>query len=154
MSAVSTRNVWTVGFYETTKALVPLAEHWNGSRFKKVAVPRPGRRITGLSTVAAVGLGDVWAAGTFGRRNRALVLHWNGSGWSRARLPRTAWHAQIADAVAIAPDDVWMVGETIRHKTRTLHYNGRRWSVVPSVNPSAKVDRLLGVSATSGPWAC
>lgn len=154
VSAVSTTNVWTVGFYEP-KAVLPLAEHWNGSSFEAVAVPRPGREMTSLATVAAVAPGDVWAAGTFGIRRRALVLHWNGSRWRRATLPLAAWHAQIFDAAAIAPDDVWMVGETIRHRTRTLHYNGKRWSIVPSVNPSSTVDRLRGVSATSSSdvWA-
>src|SRR6266700_8135751 len=55
---------------------------------------------------------------------------------------------------ALAEDDVWAVGVSYNTE-RTLgptlieHWNGSRWSVVPSPNPSSSVNRLNAVALVS-----
>ncbi len=67
----------------------------------------------------------------------------------------------LFSAAAVSPRDVWAVGQRQdKNKAgtfRTLaeHWNGRRWTVVPTPNPGATGNSLFGVAA-AGPrnvWA-
>jgi hypothetical protein len=144
VSAISTTDVWAVGLDGRQHTLV---EHWNGSIWRRVASPDPGRRNDTLEGVAAIAPDDVWAVGSFGLAHPAgLVLHFDGSAWQRMRLPYAARHAFLADVTAISANDVWAVGVTGDDKTaRMLHYNGATWKLVPSVSSSD-----LGLSAVAG----
>jgi hypothetical protein len=55
----------------------------------------------------------------------------------------------------ISPTDIWAVGTTrLEFQTRTMHWNGAHWMVVPS--PSSSAGTLLvgaGASATNDVWA-
>jgi hypothetical protein len=69
-------------------------------------------------------------------------------------------YSQLSSVAAVSASDVWAVGSFLDDtsfvsETLIEHYTGASWSVVPSPNPSTKVNELLGVSAT-GPddvWA-
>jgi hypothetical protein len=152
VSASSATNAWTVGTWGQKHTL---AEHWNGSTWKQVPTPNPGRR-SFLSAVVAISPTDAWAVGQFGNFGRgALLVHWDGAAWHRVALPANGRRASLEDITAVSPSDIWIVGATsLLLQTRTLHYNGSKWSVVPSVG-TASGTLLLGVSAVSATdvWA-
>src|SRR6476646_6137055 len=59
---------------------------------------------------------------------------------------------------ALAPDDIWAVGyylsDSSVRETLTLHYDGRRWTIVNSPNLGDADNALLGIAAGDGEvWA-
>jgi hypothetical protein len=148
VSASSATDAWAVGHLGDSLART-LVERWNGSVWRRVASPNPGRVTNNLSAVVAIAPDDVWAVGVFGTRRTALVLHWDGSEWHRQQLPSNARHADLRDIAAVSATDVWAVGSNgASTKTRTLHYNGSSWKVVPSISAPSH-GGFSGVTATS-----
>jgi hypothetical protein len=167
-AARSAVDVWAVGLrpggrcqYQT------LTQHWNGSAW--TVIPSPGHTMVNsvLDGVTVAGTKQAWAVGTAGcpaDQSRTLTEHWNGASWSIVRSPNggvTGNHFSTLQAVtAISPSDVWAVGGQAgirNHMPVTVplieHWNGARWSIVPS--PKAAVGVLESVSATSASdvWA-
>jgi hypothetical protein len=162
LSAVATTadgEAWIVGFrsgpadYRVAHAL---AEHWDGSRWRAVRLPRTG--VSSLGSVSASGPSNVWAVGTSyrrdargkfpGRLTRLLVLHWDGSTWSVVAAPWTERPGFDTKVVTTGPNDVWLYdGAQIEH------WDGARWQAVPA--PFGPADPLRGFSATAADdaWA-
>src|SRR5262249_3277955 len=67
VSAVSSKDVWAVGFLQAAggSPRLTLTEHWNGHRWRVVPSPSPGGADNILLAVAAVSATDVWAVGSF-----------------------------------------------------------------------------------------
>jgi hypothetical protein len=120
-----------------------------------------------LSAVDVRARADGWAVGTrcTGRcqDQYTLIERWNGRRWSRVPSPNAS-RIQVLESVrTVSAGDAWAVGfyATNRDEAiRTLieHWNGRRWSRVPSPNPSAGpsgLSALSGVTAVSArdAWA-
>jgi hypothetical protein len=127
---------WAVGDYYTGHEGGPngaFIEEWTGRRWQLVGRPLPNAL---LWSVSASGPADAWAVGDH------LVEHWNGHLWRGVETARVRG-GSIIDAVASHnPHDAWLVGErwtADRRIGRTLieHWNGERWSVVPSPSPAA-----------------
>lgn len=84
----------------------------------------------------------------------------NGSAWHIAATPKLHTEGDaLYSAAAVSPSDVWAVGDQqLRNGTfATLieHWDGKRWSVVPSPDPGSSGNQLYGVAA-AGPadiWA-
>jgi hypothetical protein len=153
VSASSATDAWAVGMWGRKRTL---AEHWTGTRWRRVPTPNPGRRLSLLQAVADVSPTDAWAVGQFGaKQHAALLLHWNGTRWRRVALPSNARNATFEDMTVVSPTDIWAVGTTrLEFGTRTLHYNGTRWALVPA--PSSSAGTLLvgaGGSAGNDVWA-
>ncbi len=152
VSGSSATNVWVVG----GSLGRTLAEHWNGSSWRRLPTPNPGRHGDRLLSVVAITPNDAWAVGEFGQQGRGeLLLHWNGTGWHRRLLPTGARKASFADVAATSPSDVWAVGQSRRLRARIVHYDGSGWSIVPDASPVTGVHALAGVAATStsNAWA-
>lgn len=164
VSALSTRDVWTVGYYVKTDQsdFLSLIEHWNGQRWSTVA--GAGAAPHGvLYAVAAVSPGDVWAVGSRELNSASspatLIEHWNGSAWSVVPSPGMAG---LLDGLAVGSStDIWAVGfrkidnGARPEKTLVEHWDGTRWQIVPSPSPTAFGDGLAGVTV-AGPddvWA-
>jgi hypothetical protein len=89
--ALAAHDAWAVGAtLRSPRGLnyVPLAEHWNGTSWKRVATPQTGVLTNVLSGVAARSGGDVWAAGYSSTGDALgngdvtpLVEHWTGGKW-------------------------------------------------------------------------
>ena len=148
VSASSATNAWAVG----SAGDRTLAEHWNGSVWRRVPTPSPGHttryRTDFLSAVVAIAPDDAWTVGTYGLHRAPLLLHWSGVVWQRRALPHAARHASLSDLTAVSAHDVWAVGSSRLGTTRTLHYDGSRWRVVPAVN-RGPYETFLAVAATS-----
>ena len=111
-----------------------------------------------LGDVAVISANDIWAVGTTGtglESIRTLTEHWNGSRWTVVPSPNGNLPLNFLSAVdGSGPNDVWAVGFTWtgdfrddRSRTMVLHWDGVRWSRVPSPNSVYPGNRLLGVVA-------
>jgi hypothetical protein len=149
VAASSAEDAWAVG--STQAGTVPIAEHWDGATwsFAPFTAPSTGA----LTSVAALGPGDVWAVGYDG--SGALIERWNGAKWSRLTPPAGA--DGLAGVAARSITDVWAVGSShwIDTSPAVLHWDGARWSNVPTARLRGGPSSLLGV-AMAGPtdvWA-
>jgi hypothetical protein len=141
VSASRTGDAWAVG---QAGAGGQLIEHWNGVRWHVVAPPSRTGGI--LFAIAARARHDAWAVGVhLGGGGKTLIEHWDGTRWrvvpspSPPAAPGHRRYAILHAVTTISPTDVWAagysggVGSAV---TRTLieHWNGRRWTIVPSPN--------------------
>lgn len=159
---VSPRDSWIVGTSHTKRSEDPLALHWTGRRCEPNNPPSAGVG-NELHAVAASSPKDVWAVGEYFTRGsavRALVEHWDGTSWSVVAAPsgrkgtRGLW--SVSDS---SSRDVWAAGWVATRDGRTpamiLHWNGRKWRVVPSVNMKTGSTSLAAIdsSGASDAWA-
>lgn len=118
-----------------------------------------------LSGVSAFSSDDAWAVGyeQVGDSARTLVEHWDGTAWSRVASPNPDAGPQsydVLNAVDLrSPVDGWAVGtyvgKTGAFVPLVVHWDGTRWTVVPSARPGIGVAELAAVSASSADdaWA-
>jgi hypothetical protein len=124
-----------------------------------------------LASVSATGPGEAWAVGTFMDQkalDHPLAEHRSGSTWIRVPVPQPAGQQALLNAVDdLSPGNAWAVGTSFSGGvgaspgglTLIEHWNGTRWSIVPSPNPATGIpgdtDVLTAISGT-GPgnlWA-
>jgi hypothetical protein len=156
--ALGPDNVWAVGSENYPGR--GLIEHWNGTTWTATYLRFPAL----LRGVAAVGPKAIWAVGQrYNRRNSfgdtTLALFFNGNSWRQITTPNPLsrndtdqnWLTAVSPVTA---NDVWAVGRYGNHdlgpndETLIEHWNGSRWSVVPSPSPGGSLDDdLWGVAA-------
>ena len=147
-----------------------VATHWNGSAWSTVATPNVNA-INALKGVAAIASTDVWAVGSSIKspsdgisQYRTLIEHYNGGAWSVVPSPNAgAGSNELTGVAAHSASDVWAVGYALDvtgdipvAKTLWMHWDGTRWSTVPS--PSAGtgdnlLDSVIAPAGTSDVWA-
>jgi hypothetical protein len=118
-----------------------------------------------LNATAALAANNVWAVGTVGtgaspsaiENSLPLIEHFNGASWSVVKSPIPRLGGELNGVVGLSSNNVWAVGQM--NSTSTAggfpitvplieHWNGTRWSVVASPNPSPELGaQLLGVTA-------
>jgi hypothetical protein len=159
VAAASTNDVWAVGNVDDVPVGHALIEHWNGSRWSVTPNPINGGVLEG---VAAISSTDAWAVGSAVSGGRTLIEHWNGKQWSLIPNSFTPLYINLRGITALSANDVWAVGSVItdthvQDTTHTViaHWNGQRWSIVPSPNPGKLTNELWGVTALSAKdvWA-
>lgn len=157
IAATSADNAWAVGGIGpgpgVGTANVPLIEHWNGQSWSLAQYPAPAGGQ--LRAVAATSGSNVWAVGWIGSgpATRTLIEHWNGTRWRQIASHAPGGFGTLQGIAATGPDNAWAVGYTQSgpggsYQSLTLHWNGYRWSVVPSPNPTGQTD-LIAVAAAS-----
>jgi hypothetical protein len=114
-------------------------------------------RYRGFDAVAEIGPSDVWAVGS--SDSHAFARHWNGKHWVFVRTPHSApgYHDSLSAVSAVSHSDVWAVGSTWIASdllTIAMHWNGRRWRLLPTPSPGYETG-LTGVVAVSSDdvWA-
>jgi hypothetical protein len=124
----------------------------------RLATAQPDSRepSTMLYSVAAVAADDVWAVGWewTGSRYLAVAQHFDGRDWRSVHVPSPGvQYTTLLGVTAIGSRDVWAVGRYDNgfgaQYTLAEHWNGRRWSVVQTVNPQPGGDVLVSVDAIS-----
>jgi hypothetical protein len=123
-----------------------------------------------FASVSASGPGEAWAVGTFLNTkslDQPLAEHRNATTWSRVPIPEPAGQQAVLSGVKdLGPSNAWAVGTSFSGgsgavaagQTLIEHWNGTKWSIVPSPNPAAAPgdsDVLTSISGT-GPndlWA-
>lgn len=118
-----------------------------------------------LSAVAARSARDAWAVGSYdtGSGFLTLIERWNGSAWKVVPSvnPASGTHetSALSGVVAITASNAWAVGfyekSTTSFRTLVEHWNGSKWSVVPSPNAGSGENVLSAVAAVSSTdiWA-
>lgn len=161
VSALSSSNVWAVGYYlnEATGRGNALILHWDGLAWSQIDGPFPGSTGSGLRAVDAVADDDVWAVGGYygadsDHVNETLILHWDGKAWSRVKSPSPRPFFNTVAAVSVASArEAWAVGHYgSDQQGLLLHWDGVAWSKVRCPVPDAL---LLGVysESRSNAWA-
>jgi len=172
VAAASSASVWAAGG-DFSQYAFPMVQHWAGRRWMwDFSVPSQGGGDTGdswLNAVAAPSPKEAWAVGAVIPRQtiKTLILAWKGHGWRQVRSPGPA-HSNDSELLAVAARsarDAWAVGyahtkqgqSARRWVTLTEHWNGTKWTTVPSPAPSSAGcgnDRLFGVTVSrAGTWA-
>jgi hypothetical protein len=163
VTALSSKDVWAVGYTRKGTSLRTLTVHWNGKAWKRVPSPSPatpytpaGSTVDTLNAVAGDSSRDVWAVGQYYRLAangdhaiHPLVLHWNGTRWKAVSSPDPAGPTHrsfLYGVTAPSPSGVWAVGSASRHGNQHAlaeHWDGTRWNIVPVTrNPLAGVSGL------------
>ena len=122
--------------------------HWDGHVWKSIDSPP-----IGLFTVAAPN--DIWGIG--GDIGQEKIYHWDGTTWTEV-VHQDPPDAEFTGIDAVSADDIWLVGrqdgaqyapDSVGTDTLIEHWNGKKWSVFPSPNPSPRSNFLEGVVALS-----
>jgi hypothetical protein len=111
-----------------------------------------------LAAVVALSADEAWAVGSVTDADglsRPLVERWDGSSWAIA--PQLGLgdgtDASLSGVTATASNDVWAVGGVRSlvgpRRTLVLHWDGSRWSVVPSPGLDGQPNALTAISATA-----
>jgi hypothetical protein len=163
VAATSARNAWAVGSYNGGHgADLTLIARWNGTAWRQVRSPSPGRVDNLLTGVAASSSRSAWAVGGYftGTAWRTLIVRWNGTAWRHVRSPHPGHpdHVQnLLGVSALSARNAWAVGyydKGIKSKTLIEHWNGTAWRRVHSPTPPADAE-LSAVAPTSprNAWA-
>src|SRR5712692_10063888 len=160
ITAISARNVWTVGEQVSGSTQQTLTEHWNGSKWNVIPSPNVGLCSDLRAVVQVPFIKQVWAVGIYSTNNtqvlQTLIEHWGSKSWSIISSPNVGSYENTLNGVAaISKNNVWAVGYDINsndnynHQTLTEHWDGSSWSVVSSPNPGT-VNVLSGVAQVPG----
>src|SRR5215216_2094360 len=130
-----------------------------GGTWKIVSSPNVGSGTYGnqLNAVEVVSANDVWAvgfsphpSGTPQYLRQTLIEHWTGSNWSVVASPNPAGKTYVVlnGVAAISASDIWAVGHSgdpssIPLQTLTEHWDGTRWSIIPSPSPGTYNGNVL-----------
>src|SRR5215475_6952811 len=152
VSVDAPNDAWAVGSWspiEHVPPSYPLIEHWNGAKWTLVPVPSSGGRITGLglTAVAAVSPTAAWAIGSgyVGVRSVSVFLRWNGTRWRYLPSPSGT---DVSGPAVISAHDIWVVGGDDK-RTLAEHWDGSKWTRVPTANAFKDRVRNSGLGAVS-----
>jgi hypothetical protein len=151
VSCPSPRACTGVGeYFSTGQRELPLAERWDGSRWRVQPVPDPAgaRRGGELSAVSCPAATHCFAVGQYFTKSGSVALAetWDGSRWAVQPLPRAASNTFLLGVSCTTPRACAAVGNY-----GTEIWNGTSWRFVPMAVPSGgQALTLDGVSCTSG----
>ena len=168
ISAVTARDIWAIGSSGNSNegSTQTLILHWDGFNWDRVTSPNLGKAYNVLHDISIGSADDIWAVGSYSNaaytdQDRTMILHWNGSQWSVVPSPNgnLDHNNTLFGTLAISKNDVWAVGSQVEirndfgHEPLTLHWDGVRWSIVPSPEP-LDFQYFRRVSAVpNGMWA-
>ena len=138
-----------------------LVEHWNGTKWSIVASPNPaGATNTSLFGVTCPSPSSCFAVGNSDDpAHKAVIEHWNGSAWSIMASPNVAG-GTITTLRAVACKSAtrcFAVGEDEGGSATTTFvelWNGTRWSILSSPNPTDATESGLQSVTCSSSATC
>jgi hypothetical protein len=141
--ALSTDDVWAVGYYQDDSAPARvLVEHWDGKTWGVVNAPSPGSGWNELADLSATSRAEIWAVGWTqdeGPR-RSLIEHWNGSTWTQVSIDVRSVQ-ELRAVAAVSAHDAWAIGPMGGPQVFE-HWNGETWEpiTVAGLSPSDGVE--------------
>lgn len=178
IDAVSSSDVWAVGYDAGGVAERNLSAHWDGTAWTVVPTPNVGGGSppdNKLQAVAAVSSNDVWAVGwenNIGGLNKQVTIteHWDGTAWTVVPSPNpNSSGGELFGVTALSSTDVWAVGESRDFDTGVqsslaMQWDGSAWTVVSTPNgvltttpvgaASVAGGTVWGVGATEAQGQC
>ncbi|SNS43957.1 hypothetical protein SAMN05443665_100452 [Actinomadura meyerae] len=162
------RRAWTIGAVAALVAgLAAAPARADESPWRTADAPWGLWPESGLNQVAALGPGDVWAAGFEGLAcidwsipgfgagsvcsSNAVVRHWNGSRWEN-RNPPGAWNLEIGDVDASSPGNVWIAGRN-GNGGYVARWDGSRWTQITLPEACRRAEYLQLEAVDDGVWA-
>ncbi|HEY2575846.1 MAG TPA: hypothetical protein VGI74_06015, partial [Streptosporangiaceae bacterium] len=154
-----------VGYYTNSAGLlVPLAQAWNGHAWHIQATPAPsGLRVSGFLAIACSSASACTAVGDgtdIAGASLPLAERWNGHAWAIQATPAPSGAAATGlfavscagAATCVATGDSQDTSGT----TTTLaeSWNGTKWSIKATPNPSGGTQSALTGVSCSSPQAC
>jgi len=168
-SAHATNDVWAVGFNgPQNDSSKPLAMHFDGTHWRATSIPRVGLGANQLNGVLALAPNDVWAVGFSTPvpppaqvATLTLIEHFDGTKWTVVSSPNVgptsvSQSNRLFGLTANSPTDIWAFGSSFaadgsgHQMTLLLHWNGSKWSIAPSPNPTPKRSGFLADLLTAG----
>jgi hypothetical protein len=157
VSCASASDCWAVGYYTNRSDVEEtLAEHWTGTKWTVRATPKPSRStLSTLTGVACTGRTNCWAIGYYANSadlDKTLAEHWNGTKWTVKATPNPS-RSKLGVLNGIActrSTSCTAIGYYARGSdivTLSEHWNGTKWTVQPSPNPSGPtLSELNGIA--------
>ena len=118
-----------------------LVEHWNGTSWSIMTSPNPAAAADALlNGVSCPSTTSCYAVGSYTDFPKQLVERWNGSTWSIVTTPSPpgTTNSSLSGVSCPSTTSCYAVGYYFGSSTNTIlveHWNGTRWSVMPSPNP-------------------
>ncbi len=157
VSCSSPRACVAVGTFETSTAFESFSQTWDGTSWNPQTMPKP--KITNLSDVSCVTTTACIAVGnisTGGGNQAPLAERWNGTGWTLQKTPAPAGTSRdfLLGVSCPAKTSCFAVGlssnGSAKHRTLAEHWNGKKWQITPTPNPTGKQNlQLESVSCRS-----
>ncbi len=162
VTAVSTNDVWAVGYVNNSGDNENLIMHFDGTQWSILPTVPVSSDGNALQSVTSVSSTDAWAVGrkniNKGESSSTLALHWNGTAWSPVASPNNGTLTNsLWGVTALSSNDVWTVGLTAQppegfNQTLIEHWNGKTWSIVASPNKQPQTNNpntLFAVTSIS-----
>ena len=131
-------DIWSIGYEaDSTGAIVPMASHYNGKRWRIRFMQDPSDSLGALLLGAsASGPDDIWADGLYLNSSGVgvpLIEHFTGKMWkiTKAPAPPGATNSQLTGISSPSATKAWAVGLAQVggiDKTLLEHWNGKHWS--------------------------
>lgn len=167
--ALSSTDVWAVGYKGSSTGTETLAEHMTGSAWSVTPSPNPGASNqcgsgNVLFDVAGSSATNLWAVGYYYSCSlfKPLAMKWNGSQWTvySTPIPGTSGN-NILNAVAVtSTGDAWAVGYYEANNGAPtpliLRSRGTSWTQVTGATVPGATSNVLNTVAVAGPndvWA-
>jgi hypothetical protein len=151
LAAVNSHDIWTIGINGTANQ-TQVSLHWDGRHWSYF--PIAGHRLSGiLDGVAAVSSGQVWAVGDSVLYSRhPLIVEWDGRHWRRAKTPNDPARPDntLAGIAARSARDVWAVGSVGYASPLVEHFDGTRWTLVPTTHNGLPRGAMAGITLGKG----
>lgn len=152
--AFSAANAWITGEVgERDGSDQTLAAHWDGSAWRRVATPNPGRVSVTPWRMDASSPDNIYAAGFAfsgqSGRQRPFLMHYDGSMWRLVKLPPTGPLSEFSSVSTASADDAWAVGDG-PHGALAMHWDGSSWTVE---SPGSPAQSLVGIDDVSSTFA-
>ena len=155
VAVLSPTNAWAVGSVNDNGQILGSIEHWDGTKWSLVPGPFAAQSDPLLFGITAISSKDIWVVGSIIVQSviEPLFVHYNGKVWKQ--VPGPVIGAQgltlMQSVSALATNDVYAVGwsgfENDNSRTFVEHWNGKKWSVVPSPSVGAGANQLNSVVA-------
>jgi hypothetical protein len=141
LAAVDARtsgDVWAVGelFRNQTPTKIPLVEHWNGTRWRRIESPAADGPFVGVTAPAH---NDVWAV------TSDTIWHWDGAVWTSDPVAGTG--VVLTSMASTSSSDVWAAGWSSSAGSLTLHWDGASWTNVPVPDIGTTIGRIDAIAA-------
>ena len=177
LSCTAPDDCWAIGKTEPTlaeagegKTSVSLLEHWDGTEWQAVAVPKPaGANTVTFESISCTGTNACLVVGSYngGSGARPLVEYWDGVKWTpgTGALPGGVSRGSLLGVSCGAANDCWAHGRTQLSSAEQLegkatfpffeHWNGTEWRVEAAPKPDGVTTGIsLDSVSCAGPSAC